>query len=97
MQAGEVDLLFSAASIWEIAIKSAAGRLVVPDGYLEAIQQDGLRELAVTARHARLAGELPLLHRDPFDRMLVAQAQAEDLEVITRDPRIAGYDVPVLW
>lgn len=51
----------------------------------------------MSARHARLAGRLPLLHRDPFDRMIVAQAQEEGLTVITRDPRIAAYGVAVAW
>lgn len=97
LAAGEPPVHFSAASIWEVAIKAAAGKLVVPDSYLEAIELDGFLELPMSARHAMRAGELPVLHRDPFDRMIVAQAQIEDLTVITHDRSIAEYDVNVMW
>jgi len=97
LAAGEPPVHFSAASIWEIAIKTAAGKLVVPDSYLEAIELDGFLELPMSARHTMRAGELPVLHRDPFDRMIVAQAQIEDLTVITHDRSIAEYDVNVMW
>jgi PIN domain nuclease of toxin-antitoxin system len=97
IETGMVAVYFSAASVWEIGIKSAAGRLVIADDYLEAMKQDGFVELGISARHARLAGGLPPLHRDPFDRVLVAQAQDEDLAVVTRDSRIASYGVAVRW
>jgi PIN domain nuclease of toxin-antitoxin system len=64
---------------------------------LEALVADGFVELATTARHALEAARLPPLHRDPFDRMIVAQARVEGLAVITADPRIAAYGTPVLW
>lgn len=94
---GEVPILFSAASIWEAEIKVASGKLVVPDGLLDALDADGFAELPVSARHARDAARLPPLHRDPFDRMIVAQARAEGLVIITADSKVADYGVEVLW
>jgi PIN domain nuclease of toxin-antitoxin system len=95
--AGDVPVHFSAASVWEAEIKAASGKLVVPEDLLDALQADGFLEIAVAARHAREAARLPALHRDPFDRMLAAQARLEGLTVITRDPKIAEYGVPVIW
>ncbi len=97
MAAGEVPVYFSAASVWEAEIKAAAGKLVVPENLLEALEAEHFVELAITARHATEAARLPLLHRDPFDRMLVAQAQREGFEVITRDAKIQAYGVRVIW
>jgi PIN domain nuclease of toxin-antitoxin system len=88
---------FSAVSVWEAGIKSAAGKLVVPDDLVEALQADGFLELVVTARHAHEAARLPPLHRDPFDRMIVAQARAERLIMISADRKIADYGATMLW
>jgi PIN domain nuclease of toxin-antitoxin system len=90
-------LFFSAASIWEIEIKRAKDKLDVPDGLLDTMRQRGFAELPVLSRHAVVAGRLPAHHGDPFDRMLVAQAQCEGLTVVTADTRISAYDVPTLW
>jgi PIN domain nuclease of toxin-antitoxin system len=87
----------SAASIWEIAIKAKLGRLEVRDSDPVAeIEANGFAELAITTRHAHSAGALPRHHDDPFDRMLIAQAQMEDLIVITHDPRFRRYSVQLL-
>jgi len=87
----------SAASIWEIAIKAKLGRLDVRDSDLVAeIEANGFAELAITARHAQSAGALPRHHDDPFDRMLIAQAQTEDLVVVTHDPKFRRYGVRIL-
>ena len=94
---GEMRVYFSAASVWEAEIKAAAGKLVMQDDLLEALEADGFIELAMTAWHARDAARLPALHRDPFDRMIVAQARAEGLTVITADPKVADYGAIVLW
>lgn len=94
---GEVPVFFSAASVWEAEIKAAAGKLVIPGDLVEALEADRFVELAITSRHAREAARLPLLHRDPFDRMLVAQARIERLTVLTTDPKIADYGAAVLW
>ena len=83
----------SAASAWEIAIKQAVGRLDAPADLAAAIDATGFAPLAITVDHALRAGDLPPHHRDPFDRMLVAQAQAEGLTIVTRDEQIGRYDV----
>lgn len=85
----------SAISVWEIAIKQAAGRLIAPglESLLEAADVPGL---PFTAHHARAAGGLPLHHRDPFDRALVAQAAVEGLVLVSADRRFADYDVALL-
>ncbi|MDQ3035711.1 MAG: type II toxin-antitoxin system VapC family toxin [Myxococcota bacterium] len=90
------DAVVSAASIWEASIKRAAGKLAGPD-LLDAVAAAGLPFLAIDEHHAKLAGELPLLHRDPFDRMIVAQAMIESLVVVTSDAEISRYGVSVVW
>jgi PIN domain nuclease of toxin-antitoxin system len=97
LSAGVVPAYVSAASVWEIAIKRASGKLKAPDDLLEQIAVAKFGELGVTFEHAMRAGALPPHHGDPFDRMLVAQAQSEKLTLVTNDARIAAYDVPVLW
>lgn len=89
--------LFSAVSLWELAIKQALGKLRFPDSLISRLTEEGFQEVPVTATHGLLAGELPRHHNDPFDRMLVAQARSEGLVIVTADPRIAAYEVPVLW
>ncbi len=93
---GQNDVLVSAASAWEVAIKRAAGKLEAPDDFADAILAAAFRPLAITVEHATAAGALPPHHTDPFDRMLVAQAMIEDLIVVTRDARFARYGVPTL-
>jgi PIN domain nuclease of toxin-antitoxin system len=83
----------SAASAWEIAIKRALGKLDAPDDLRTTIIACGFEEVPVTIDHASIAGALPRHHDDPFDRMLVAQAQVEELTIITLDARFASYDV----
>jgi PIN domain nuclease of toxin-antitoxin system len=92
----EPDVYVSAATVWEVAIKQAIGKLKEPADLPERVRDSGFPQLAITATHAIAAGRLPLIHRDPFDRMLVAQAQCEDLTVVTRDPDIRRYEVSVL-
>ncbi len=87
----------SSASIWEIAIKAKLGRLDVKDSNLAGeIEANGFAELPIRARHAQSAGALPRHHDDPFDRMLVAQAQLEDLVVVTHDRRFRRYGTQLL-
>jgi len=90
------DAVVSAASIWEASIKSASGRLQGPD-LLGAVVAAGLPFLRIDEYHAKLAGELPPIHRDPFDRMLVAQARIEQLIIVTSDAEIPRYGVTVIW
>jgi PIN domain nuclease of toxin-antitoxin system len=86
----------SAATAWELSIKIAAGKLKVPGNLELQLAQTGFSYLPVTVEHGFLAGSLPPHHADPFDRMLVAQAQLEGLTLVTRDPRIAAYGVATL-
>ena len=86
----------SAATVWEIEIKRALGRLRAPQEVLELIEESGFERLPITLEHARDAGRLPQLHADPFDRMLVAQARAEGMTLATADHTLARYGVPVL-
>ncbi len=97
LEAGAVPAYFSAASIWEIAIKRATGKLRAPDDLLEQVAAARFLELGITSAHGIRAGALPPHHGDPFDRMLIAQAQSEGLTLVSNDARIAAYDVPILW
>ena len=89
-------VLVSAASAWEAAIKHSQGKLEVPEDLGFALEQARLAPLEITVQHGLAAGGLPLHHTDPFDRMLVAQAQLESLTIVTRDRRFAAYDVALL-
>lgn len=86
------EVYVSAASIWEISIKSAVGKLAVnPSEVLAGIEPAGFSMLPVTGEHAAKVAELPLLHKDPFDRMLVAQASVEPMLLLTNDAALRGY------
>lgn len=86
------DVFVSAASIWEISIKARLGRVEgEPREFVTAIEQSGYKELAISARHAAAVHELPLHHRDPFDRILIAQALSEPLRLLTTDRMLSQY------
>jgi PIN domain nuclease of toxin-antitoxin system len=88
------DIVVSAASLWEAAIKRAIGKLRFDTpSLLQALQGGRVRILPITAEHALAAGDLPRHHDDPFDRMLVAQASMEGLTIITHDRRLQPYGV----
>ena len=97
----ENAFFFSAVSALEIAIKSALGKLNLPGPpaeYIPARLEDmAMKSLPVYQQHALRVGELPMHHRDPFDRLLVAQAQIENLPLMTADPVVAKYDVDIIW
>jgi PIN domain nuclease of toxin-antitoxin system len=90
------DIFLSPVSLWEITIKQATGKLTGPADLAGQVRDMGFGELPVTYRHAIAAGRLPPHHRDPFDRMLVAQAAVEGLTLVSRDESIARYDVDIL-
>jgi PIN domain nuclease of toxin-antitoxin system len=90
------DIFLSPVTLWEITIKQAAGKLAGPSDLAERVRDMGFRELPVTHAHAIAAGRLPVHHRDPFDRMLVAQAMVGGLTLVTRDSDIQRYDVDLL-
>ena len=94
------DWCLSAASVWEIAIKSALGRLTLPapvPDYIAGKVRAGLRVLSVDWPHAAAVGALPTHHGDPFDRLIIAQAKMEGLAVVTRDSLFGDYGVRVIW
>lgn len=93
---GRTRVLVSTVSIWEIVIKRGLGKLDAPGDLLAQLEDARFEVLTMTAEHALEVGELPDHHRDPFDRLLVAQARIERLTIVTRDSRIREYDVPVL-
>ena len=90
------DLLFSVVSFAEIGIKAAAGKLVVPPDLKAKITDAGVRSLALSAAHGLAVAQLPTHHRDPFDRLLIAQAMTEGLTLVTADPNFAAYDLPIV-
>ncbi len=93
-----VVVFISAASTWEIAIKVAVGRLTFPiDQLADSLVDAAFQELPISIAHSLDAASLPLLHRDPFDRLLIAQARHERLTLVTRDPDIRRYPVDTLW
>lgn len=91
------EIALSAASVWEIAIKRSLGKLTVEDSWAAALRRLGFEPLPVTALHAEAVERLPWHHRDPFDRMLVAQALVESCVLVSAEPRLSAYDVEILW
>ena len=83
----------SAASAWEISIKKSIGKLTAPDDMDAIVESEGFEKLPVTLFHGNQAGSLPKLHKDPFDRMLIAQAQSEGLVIVTNDEKIIQYKI----
>jgi PIN domain nuclease of toxin-antitoxin system len=92
-----LEPVVSAVTIWEAAIKRGLGKLDSPDDLLPQLEGAGVELLPITARHADLVGSLPLHHRDPFDRLLVAQATLERLPLVSDDAALRRYDVEVIW
>lgn len=90
------DVFVSAITGWEIAVKRAKGTMTAPDNLSALVEERDFTHLPLTFHHAEQAGKLPMHHRDPFDRFLIAQAQAEGLILVTRDPHIPRYDVATM-
>ncbi len=89
-------VLISAAVIWEIRIKQALGKLEIPSNFRQVLDSQPFEMLAITAEHAHAVADLPAHHRDPFDRMLIAQAKVERLTIVTRDTIIKQYKIPII-
>ena len=92
------ELMFSTASIWEVVIKSALGRddfRVDPQRFRNGLIQNGYSELEIRSEHALAVESLPLIHKDPFDHILIAQAQVENVTLLTADDKVAGYPGPI--
>lgn len=90
------DVLISAAVAWEIAIKRGLGKLVAPANLMSALAACNFQPLAISLAHALATETLPAYHRDPFDRLLVAQATLENGTIVSRDPLLAHYGVPLI-
>ncbi len=93
---GSTDAHVSIASAWEVAIKTSIGKLRPPEDFADAAVEGGFTLLPIDVEHTRAVRDLPFHHRDPFDRMLVAQALVEGLTLVTRDRRLAEYGVRVM-
>jgi PIN domain nuclease of toxin-antitoxin system len=87
---------FSAASVWELELKAAKGKLTLPASWLDAVEAMRFEALPVTARDAQRSAQLPWQHQDPFDRLLIAQALERGLRLASRDPVMAAYEVALL-
>lgn len=93
----DAHVLLSAVVMWETTVKHALGKLVVPAAWSTTLLAGGATALSISLEHAAKVGELPDHHRDPFDRLLIAQALVEDATLISRDSAFAAYSVPVSW
>ncbi|MDZ7698047.1 MAG: type II toxin-antitoxin system VapC family toxin [Deltaproteobacteria bacterium] len=93
---GENLVFISAVVIWEIKIKQALGKLKIPSDFRSVLDDQPFRTLNITVEHAHAIGELPAHHNDPFDRMLVAQAKVERLDLVTRDIQLKKYGIKIL-
>jgi len=97
----ENSLFFSAASLWEICIKKSLGKISLMDGWFQTIQKEiqinTIQWLPIEMTHCAEVTELPFHHRDPFDRMLIAQAIVEEMKLLSRDSRLADYAIELIW
>ena len=90
-------VMVSAASAWEMAIKSQLGKLALSEDISKGVEESGFEKLTISFEHATEVANLPQHHKDPFDRMLVAQARVERLTLVTHDRLLEAYPVPILW
>lgn len=97
----ESELYLSAASYWEISIKISIGKLVLVDNWVESFDREmaanGIKWLPIKKEHCLGVIDLPMIHRDPFDRLLIAQAVFEQMTLLTADKNIQRYSVPIIW
>ncbi len=91
------DVMLSAAVVWEVAVKRSLGKLDAPTDMVDQLAGVGVRPLPITLEHAAAVEALPPHHRDPFDRILVAQALGEGAAIVSRDEQLRRYDVTVIW
>ena len=92
----ENDIYVSSATVWEMSIKQQMGKLVAPEDIEAKVEQAGFISLPISLFHAQQAGRLPQHHKDPFDRMLIAQAQAEGLQILTKDQHFPAYGIKLI-
>jgi PIN domain nuclease of toxin-antitoxin system len=97
VEAADSGIVVSAVSVWEVAIKRGLGKLDAPPDLLQRLETARVELLPITARHADRVATLPNHHRDPFDRLLVAQAQVEGFTLVSADGNLDAYGTDVLW
>ena len=97
LEGPDARIVISAVTVWEVAIKRRLGKLDAPADLLQQLERAGMELLPITARHADRAGTLPMHHRDPFDRILIAQADLESFALVTGDGGVGDYDIEVVW
>ena len=90
-------VLVSSGTLWELSIKAGLGKLELPEGFFEELAEMGYETLGIENQHLAEYRKLPLHHRDPFDRLLIAQAKAEGIPLVTCDPEIAKYGMAIVW
>ena len=90
------EVFVSSASTWEISVKRASGKLEAPFDIASALERNHFLEIPIAVTHAVMAGDLPQHHKDPFDRILIAQARLEDMTLVTVDAEIAKYEVDLI-
>ena len=97
----ENKLFFSAASLWEICIKTSLGKISLKNGWFQTIQEEMdtniIQWLPIEMTHCAEVAEMPFHHRDPFDRMLIAQAIVEEMQIMSRDSRLSDYAIERIW
>ena len=93
----DAEVIVSAVVVWEVAIKRRLGKLQAPADFLERLERAGVDLLPIAPRHADRVGTLPMHHRDPFDRLLIAQAEIEGLAIVSADTKLARYGIEVVW
>jgi PIN domain nuclease of toxin-antitoxin system len=91
------DVILSVASLWELTIKIALGKLTFPADLETTLGKEGFGVLPITFAHLRALATLPPLHKDPFDRMLIAQSRADGLAIVTADPAFVPYGPEIVW
>jgi PIN domain nuclease of toxin-antitoxin system len=97
IEAKDARVLISAVVVWEVAIKRRLGKLEAPADLLERLERAKVELLPITARHADRVGTLPMHHRDPFDRLLIAQAEVEGFALATADAELSDYGIDIVW
>ena len=97
IESSEHRILVSVVSLWELSIKQGLGKISLPDPFFDTLFDHGYSRLPISDGHLSAYRALPLLHRDPFDRFLIAQAQSEHIPLISNDPEMQNYDVEILW
>jgi PIN domain nuclease of toxin-antitoxin system len=97
IEAGDSPLVVSAVVVWEVAIKRRLGKLEAPADLLDQLERASVELLPISARHGDRVGTLPMHHRDPFDRLLIAQAEVESFALVTADTELREYGIEIVW